>query len=243
VLRYPPSVAESDLKKRLLQTLIASQDRERELEQLCDDVPSPDPERWTAKDHVAHLAHWRRYAALVLAAAHTGGAPPSADDVDGVNAEVQAANRGRPAVEVKEVAGTSYAELAKAIDDCSDEELMKPREGRAGGAVWEVVPPNGHLHLGEHLGFWYEAQGDERAAEQAQLWTHQVHEAAFTDPRSLSFGAYNLGCWYARLGRAAAALPHLARSFELQPELKEWARKDKDLDRIRDEPEVRAILG
>ena len=62
------SMAEKDLKKRLLQTLLASQVRELELEELTDDIPSPDPERWTAKDHLAHLAHWRRYAAKALVA-------------------------------------------------------------------------------------------------------------------------------------------------------------------------------
>ena len=234
-------MAEKDLKKHLLETLVASQDREKELERLCDDVPSSDPERWTAKDHVVHLAHWRRYAAQFLDAVHKGSPPPNADDVDGVNAEVQAANRGRPAVEVKEDARTSYAELARAIEDCTDDELLGKREGRE-GAVWEVVPPNGHLHLGEHLAFWHQAMGDERAAEEGQIWMLAIHEAAFSEPRSRAFGAYNLGCFYAKLGRASDALPHLTRSFELHPDLKTWARTDKDLDRIREDPELRAVL-
>src|SRR4029077_5600731 len=118
------AMTEKDLKKHLLQTLVASQDRERELERLGDDVPPADGRSWTAKDHVAHLAHWRRYAAGFLAAVHAGSPAPNADDVDGGNAEVQAANRDRPAVEVKEDARASYAELARAIEDCSDEELF-----------------------------------------------------------------------------------------------------------------------
>jgi hypothetical protein len=43
--------------------------------------------------------------------------------------------------------------------------------------------------------------------------------------------------------RGAEALPHFKHSFELHPALKEWAHTDKDLDRIRDEPELRAILA
>ena len=235
-------MAEKDLKKRLLETLVAAQDRERELEKLVDDVRT-DPERWTAKDHVAHLAHWRRHAAEVLAAVHAGSQPPSAGDVDADNAEVHAANLARPAVEVAEQARASYAQLARAIEDCTEQELLLPRPGREQDKVWEVIPGNCHMHVGEHLVFWYEAQGDDQAAEQAQLWTLEIQEAAFSDPKSLSFGTYNLACYYARNSRAAEALPHLKRSFELNPDLKEWARQDKDLDRVRDDPALRAILA
>lgn len=230
------------LKQRLIESLAATQDRERELDRLIDDAPSPDSTRWTAKDHVAHLAHWRRHAAQVLAATHGDGPAPNADDVDGVNAEVQAANKGLPSAEVREAARASYADLAAAIEECSDKDLMLQRPGRD-GAMWEVVGPNCHLHLGEHLGFWHQAHGDERAAEQSQLWTRDVSHAAFIDPKSRAFGTYNLACYYARLGRSAEALPHFKHSFELHPALKEWAHTDKDLDRIRDEPELRAILA
>jgi tetratricopeptide (TPR) repeat protein len=178
----------------------------------------------------------------VLNAVRTGTLAPKVDDEDRLNAEVQAANRDRPAEAVREDARSSYTELARAVDDCSDEDLLKPRPGRETDSAWEVVPGNGHQHLGEHLGFWFEAQGDDKAAELAQLWTLEVHEAAFTDPKRRAFGAYNLGCYYARHGRVQEALPHLKRSFELHPELKAWARTDKDLDRVRDDPELHAIL-
>jgi tetratricopeptide (TPR) repeat protein len=235
-------VAEADLKQRLLQTLAASAEREAELHRQSGEAPPDDPTRWSAKDHVAHLAHWRRYAAQVLTGVRTGSSVPDAVDIDTLNAAVHAANRGRSADEIKEDALSSYAELARAIDDCSDADLLKARAGRE-TLAWEVVPPNGHLHLGEHLGFWHQAQGDEAAAEAAQMWMLAVHEAAFTDPRSRAFGEYNLACYYARQGRAADAMPHLRRSFELQADLKAWARKDADLDRIRDAAELRSVLG
>lgn len=238
---YPHPMPEPDLKQRLLQTLAASAEREVELHRLTGEPLPADPTVWGAKDHVAHLAHWRRYAAQVLTAVRTGSPVPEAGDIDTLNAEVHSANRGRSADDIKEDALASYAELARAIDDCSDDDLMKAREGRE-TLAWEVVPPNGHLHLGEHLGFWHQAHGDEAAAEQAQKWMLEIHEAAFTDPRSRAFGEYNLACYYARQGRAGDALPHIKRSIELHPALKEWARKDADLDRVRDEPELRSLL-
>jgi tetratricopeptide (TPR) repeat protein len=234
-------MADGDLKNRLLETLAASAEREAELHRMFGEPPPSNPSEWTAKDHVAHLAHWRRYAAATLTAVRTGGTPPEAADIDTMNASVYSANRERSADDVKEDALASYAELARAVDDCSEDDLLKTR---AGGETlaWEVVPPNGHLHLGEHLGFWHQAHGNEPAAEQAQQWVLKVHEAAFTDPRSRALGEYNLACYYARQGRSEEAISHIKRSLELHPLLKEWARKDTDLDRIRQEPELLAIL-
>jgi hypothetical protein len=234
-------VAEPDLKKRLLQTLAASAEREAELHRLSAEPPPAGPGEWSAKDHVAHLAHWRRHAGEVLTALRTGAAPPDTGDIDALNAEVLATNKERSADDINEDALASYAELARAIDDCSDDDLLRPRPGRE-TLAWEVVPPNGHLHLGEHLGFWHLEHGDVQAADQALKWMLEVHEAAFTDPRSRSFAEYNLACYFAKQGRTAEAASRIARSFELNPTLKEWARNDPDLDRIRDEPELHAIL-
>lgn len=234
-------MADSDLKNRLLQTLAASAERESELHRLAGDPPPANPGEWGAKDHIAHLAHWRRHAGRVLTAVRTGAPPPDEADVDRLNAEVYAVNKGRSADDINEDALASYAELARAIDDCSDADLLKTRPGRE-TAAWEVVPPNGHLHLGEHLGFWHLAHGKVQAADEAQKWVLEIHEAAFTDPRSRSFGEYNLACYYAKQGRATDAIPHIKTSFELNPTLKDWAREDPDLDRIRGEPELRAIL-
>jgi tetratricopeptide (TPR) repeat protein len=45
---------------------------------------------------------------------------------------------------------------------------------------------------------------------------------------------YNLACCEALAGRREEALDHLARSAELDPRVREWARSDSDLDSIRD---------
>jgi tetratricopeptide (TPR) repeat protein len=235
-------VAEKDLKQRLLQSLATSAEREGELHRLSGDHAPADPNEWGAKDHVAHLAHWRRHAAQVLNAIRTGNTPPDTADIDSLNAAVHSANKGRSADDIKEDALASYAELARAIDDCAEEDLLKARPGRETMAAWEVVAPNGHLHLGDHLGMWHQANGDEVAADQAQQWMLEVNEAAFTDPRSRALGEYYLACYYARQGRATDAMPYIKRSVELHPAFKELARKDTDLDRIRQEPELRAIL-
>jgi hypothetical protein len=47
---------------------------------------------------------------------------------------------------------------------------------------------------------------------------------------------YNLACCEALAGRTEDAMEHLRRAIERRPQLKELARKDSDLDAIREEP-------
>ncbi len=202
------------MRQRLLATVAASREREHELLAMVDDSPSSEPGVWTVKDHLAHLSAWRTYAARVLDAVRTASAAPVvADDDDVQNAEIYAATKDLSADKVKADARTSYDELEAAIAACSEQDLLKPHPRSPAALVWQVVPGNGHYHLGQHLMFWHLEQG------------------------------YNLGCFYARVGRADEALHRLKQAFDLDPSLKSVARTDSDLDRIRHQPELVALIG
>jgi tetratricopeptide (TPR) repeat protein len=54
---------------------------------------------------------------------------------------------------------------------------------------------------------------------------------------------FNLACAYALTGKKQEALDHLRRAVELDPEFRDNARTDSDLDSIREEPEFSAIAG
>jgi hypothetical protein len=82
---------------------------------------------------------------------------------------------------------------------------------------------------------WYLDAGDEKRAMEVARWSTDVESSFFTSPASLANARYNLACVYARLGNAAEAIPLLRQSFDARPELVAWARKDRDLDRIREE--------
>src|SRR5216684_3302185 len=100
------------MRERLLATIAAAREREHELLAMCDDSPPPEPGVWTVKDHLAHLAAWRIYAARVLDAARTGGeAPQREDDLETTNARIYTTNKDKSAEDVKSEARSSYAEL------------------------------------------------------------------------------------------------------------------------------------
>ena len=230
------------LKEVLLNTLDEAERRERVLMERCDDSQPSEPGLWTLKDHLIHLAHWRHHAGDVLNSARTGAKPPPQETIDEVNAGVYAANRDRLASEVKDDARASYAGLRQAIEACTEEQLLGPRPERD-GALWQTVTGDGHAHTAQHLTFWLQSIGDVQGAEEAQVWAHDLHVAAFSEPEQQASAEYNLGCYYATQGRAAEAIPLIAKGIELQPTLREWARTDPDLDSIRDHPDVARLLG
>ena len=232
------------MRDRLLATVAAAREREHELVAMCDDSPPPETGVWTARDHLAHLAAWRLYAAGVLDAGRTGGkAPQMADEIDAANARIYEDNKDKSADQVKAEADASYATLEAAIVACSEDDLAKPHPRSPTVSLWQVVPGNGHAHLGQHLWFWNAENDDEEAAEAAMHWVYDLDRAQFPEPKSIAASMYNLGCFYSVIGRPEEALFRFKQAFEQDPSLKETAKKDPDLDRMRNHPELIALIG
>ena len=228
--------------------LLVEAARQKEAEELLphvDEAPSAERGRWEAKDTVAHLSSWRSLAAAELDAVRLG-APDgiTTDDIDAINARVYASTHDLPASVVLEAGDESWDALAAALEACSEEDLNRPRIRRTEQDVWQVVLGNTYFHVAEHLGYWYEEQGNLAAAEQAAIWAHDLEIRAFPgDDRRRGMAAYNLSCFYAKRGRAAEALPLLREGLTLRPDVRDWAKQDSDLDPIRSMPDVERLLA
>jgi tetratricopeptide (TPR) repeat protein len=224
------------LKEKLLQAIDEGRGREAELEKFVADEPADPDGRWNAKDHLAHLSWWRWRTARTLDALRTGAEqPPSVPDDDDVqNAIIYAEVKDRSAADVRDDAHESWAALRKAIEESSEEDLARPNPRFPEAQIWEAIP-GAAGHAGTHVWSWLLDVGDEKGATDVARWSADMEGRFFTSPDRLAESRYNLGCFYARLGRADEALPLLRQSFEAKPELAIWARKDRDLDRIREE--------
>jgi len=188
------------------------------------------------------MAWWRVRNAELIDGVRTGGeVPPSVED-DAQNDLIYKASRDRLAADIRAEARTSWDRLREAVEACSESDLVKPYPHVQGRALWESVPGHGHGHLAQHLMFWYLESGDEASAEKAQLWVRELETAHSPSDRQRAHATYNLACFYGRVGRAAVALPLLRESLEADPELVELARRDPDLDPIRSDAEVAALL-
>jgi hypothetical protein len=231
------------IRERLQAAVAAAREREHELLALCDDSFPPEPGLWTVKDHLAHLNEWRRYAARVLDAGRAGSQEPGlGDDINAINARFYETNKDKTSDDVKSEAHASYDELEAAIAACTNGDLERPSPRVPDFLLWHAVPPNSYGHLAEHLMFWHLEQGDEEGAEAAQQWVYELIRAHFPEPRAVAVSAYNLACFYVRVRREDEALLLLHHAFELDPALKKTAEKDGDLDRVRDHPELVAML-
>jgi tetratricopeptide (TPR) repeat protein len=84
------------------------------------------------------------------------------------------------------------------------------------------------------LGFFADKEYDKAIDGLQELLTESPD-----DPTS----EFNLACAYALTGKKQEALDHLRRAVELDPEFRDNALTDSDLDSIREEPEFSAIAG
>lgn len=231
------------MKEKVLSTLAAARAKESELDAMCADDPADAGGRWHPKDHLAHSA-WRRHRnAELFDALRTGSSlPPSLND-DSQNDVIYQSYRDRPLSEIREFARSSWDQLTGVAAALSEDDLSKPHPYAPNQQVWEEVCGTSFYHLGEHLTYVYQDAGDERGAEAAQKWIHDVHLTVAVNDRQRGTAEYNLGCFYATRGKADQALPLLRRGIAFRPDLAEWAKQDTDLDPIRDNAKVKELVG
>ena len=230
------------MKERLLRAIESGRTREVELEDLSVDEPADPGGKWHPKDHLAHMAWWRSRNADLIEAVRTGDAPPPSVEDDVQNAITYEQNRDRTTDGIKRDARASWDELTEAIRACTEQDLEKPHPYAPNLALWGIVPADAG-HLGVHLMFLHMDSGDVERAESAARWGHEVETSFFTTPEGRADADYNLACFYARAGRAGEALALLRASFAAKPELIELARRDRDLDGIRENAELTEMLA
>jgi hypothetical protein len=234
----------TEMKRKLHRLIKAGRAREElSLLRFVSDQAGLPHGRWSAKDHLAHLASWREFAAEEVLAVITGAEPrPVSEDLDLENAKIFERTHDQPATEIMLAGGQSWAVIASAVEACTESDLHKPGVRRPAQRLWQVIQLNTTTHLAGHLGFWFGDQGDRAAAEGSAKWGYELAKATFTDDRARGAAAYNLGCFYALRGQAEESVRFLFEGIQLRPDLYELAKHDSDLDPIRSSPEFQAMI-
>jgi tetratricopeptide (TPR) repeat protein len=200
------------------------------------------PQRWSAKDLVAHLTGWKARRLLQLEAVLRGEAAPEFD-MDETNARAWEEQQRRSWDDVlAEEAGVA-PEMAACIERMMPAELtMMDRYALPiQPAALQLVRP-GYTHIIGHLAQHHISRGEmERAVALREAAAASLD--AFPEfPEMASAPHYNLACSYALTDQRERALSELRRALVLSPALVAYARDDLDLVALREMVEFGALV-
>ncbi len=126
---------------------------------------------WSARELVAHLAHWADWASTCLEAAAANGTLDGLGsddwDVDGQNATVAAEAAGAPMSAVRDREAESYERLTERLAALDPALLALPAPW--GGTLDTIVVENGPGHYAEHaehVRAWFAADAADDADDE-----------------------------------------------------------------------------
>jgi hypothetical protein len=239
------------LKPRLLALVERAHERQRAFIQGLSDAERVEvgtPERWSAKDHLAHTMFWKEQLAERLRAVARGEVVEERDEgaFQGINERNFAAHRDHPWADVLADDVRIHLELAAAIAALSEADLAEPGRypwNHAGEPLFTDVLGTPYYHVQEHLAQYLRDRGDLAQARRIhEDWTAEVDQPGMPD-LARAIAVYNLACFYALTGDADAAIPRLAVALRLSPGLIEWSKQDTDFAAIRERPEFQAVYA
>ncbi len=228
-----------DRKKTLIRLLNYSRAC---LQEFADSIPENehnipgDPDHWTAKDHLAHIAHWQ--ANFNHRLANRENQPPQATDVDKENLKVFHLYKDKSWLEIRKLLDETFQEFSRDLRLLSEEDLQSSTllPSISNRALWQSIIGLGIVHALSHLGMVYSERGDCKK-------TVEIEETILEDLQSLDesqkwrgTNIYNMACAYSLAGFYDKAIEGLKESLHLNPELTEWSTHDPDLAAIRGLP-------
>lgn len=199
------------------------------------------PDHWTAKDHLAHIAHWKSIFNHRLQKRDKLDKPVT--DIDKENARVFEINKNKSWDDVIKMMDTADQDMCHQIRLISEEELNSTTimPGLQERPLWRALVSDGCTHALSHLGQLYiEAGQPEKSLE--------MLEKIMEDLQSLDEShkwqgtiIYNLACGYATAGKSEKAIELLKESLQLNPELIGWSTHDPDFNSVREMEEYKNL--
>lgn len=238
----------ASLKSRLLELLRrARADEQALISSLTADekAATGTPERWSAKDLLAHIAYWRERLTQRLAARARGESFSGLSDseVDAENATVFEAHRELSWEHVQADAARVFDQLVALVSQFGEEELSDPTpvgwyDYRA---LLAAIVGNSFTHPETHIAGFYLERGDLARARQLQENMADAIVRIDSSPKARGAALYNLACFYALNGESAKAIELLRQALPLRADLVEWSKQDPDLVSLRELPEYQAL--
>jgi tetratricopeptide (TPR) repeat protein len=197
------------------------------------------PQRWTTKDHLAHLSEWNRRMASSLSGVDEAFFPDDGN-INEENAAIYAKYQAWSWDQVLELAQSALKGLVDHTQQMSEEDLASITRLSWQGQrpIWRLILGNGYTHTLLHLGYIYKDRQDRDEALRLAEESSQSLLELDVSPNWQGVTLYNLACNYAALGEPAKSINFLSQALSLEPGLIEFSKQDNDLAGVRDDPQV-----
>ncbi|HTK10346.1 MAG TPA: ClbS/DfsB family four-helix bundle protein [Ktedonobacteraceae bacterium] len=197
------------------------------------------PERWSAKDHVAHMTFWRQRLVSRLQAILREDAQPEKENKENfeeLNPLIFEEHRHRPWSVLLSESDQVYAELIELVSQLTESDLTDSHRFdwiNDGMPLYTTFMGNCYEHTQSHLAqYLLEHRDLKHALEMYEGWVNRVIELEV--PETLKgYVLYNLACFYATHSQLEQARPALQQAFALYPATREFALTDPDLVALR----------
>lgn len=196
------------------------------------------PERWSAKDHLAHMTYClhQNLIGKVTAILQQQEVPPREASVDQMNARVFAEHQLRPWSEIHANFEHVYADLIQLVERLSEADLMDSTRFSAitwGGPLYTAFLGNGYEHLQEHLMQYYcDRNAIPQAIQIREKCTNRVTQAE-VPAWVKGWFLYKLASFYAQQHQPEKAAARLQEALTFDSGLGEWLKNDPELAAVR----------
>jgi tetratricopeptide (TPR) repeat protein len=203
------------------------------------------PQAWAARPLAAHNTEFKRHQVQRLEAVRAGETPPEFPQIDHGSDEVYR-RYGEPSDKtVTESSRLTTLALIDEVRRAGDADLLDSSRHPwlAGRQLWLQTVVRGFWHPTGHLGEYYLVHGQLEAAIALQARAVVLGALLSAPEPARGMACYNIACAQARAGMPAAALDTLKDAIGLNPDLVSNARRDTDLDRLREDGRLEELLN
>ena len=204
------------------------------------------PERWSYKDVLSHIALWDKRLTDNLRAIASGSEAHAHPDYEAINSQDFLDHRDDAWEQIEGRLADARESLLSALAALNEDQLdavglLPSSQGER--PVWRLIAGNSGIHAMMHLDELYLEHGDDPIAlqvvEDASTLLMKLDDA----PEWQGILLYNQACYHSLVGETEQAIELLGPALELKPDLIELARKDPDLDPIRSDPAFQQIFA
>ena len=198
---------------------------------------------WSAKDGIAHIAHWLD---KDLDRIEARGVLPVVDEhgIEEINKSVYDTWADKSWDEVDLFFRNTFTRAINLVQNMDGISLLGnlEREDGAKRPIWELIAGHGVLHTKSHIGLIYRRRGNAEAATALEEKAAGLLRKLDDQPKWRGTIDYNLACSYALAGDKSRALALLKEALSLNPKLTDLSKRDPDFDGIRGDPAFSAIV-